>query len=476
MVSKRESRAHLRAYIATCTAAACAVLAVAWFTNSSQIDWTSVVAFGVLGMLAETFAVTTAAGTTYSVTFVITIAAIATLGPVGAIIVTLFASIGLRDLRTRSLTKHCFNAAQLTLSAGASAFVFHALASDPTHLPVAVPAAIIAAALNFVTNTGLVSGAVARATGRRTLEIWREQYATLGSTYAAYAVLGIMLAVLERNAGWTSILFLLVPVLIARAAFRTAIDLQDAFDRVITTLVAAVEQKDPYTSGHAERVANLTHLVAIEYGISPATARKIRYAALMHDIGKLAVHNAVLQKNGKLTTEEYDHMRLHPERGVELVAEVELLEPVLDGIRHHHERWDGAGYPDGLAGEAIPLVARLITSCDAFDAMTSTRVYRTARTLEAAFDELDRCAGTQFDPQVVRALKRTIQRHGWEAEPERRESTDSPVVPDEDLIELGPTDEIVTHLHRTGRRHSHRNLAKRHHSQLVVTEEADASH
>lgn len=426
MVSKGLGGARLRVYIAICVIAATALGAYAWLSRAGAIDWPSVFAFGILGMLAEAFAVTTAAGTTYSVTFVVTIAAVASLGPVGALLATLFASIGLRDFRSRGLTRHIFNAAQLTLSAGAAALAFHAIAPDPSRLSIAVPAASLAAGLNFLLNTGLVAGVVARSSGRRTIEIWREQYAKLGPTYAAYAVLGVLLAVLETHAGWASILFLLVPVLIARAAFQTAITLQDAFDRVVTTLVAAVEQKDPYTSGHAARVASLTERVAIEYGLSPANARRIRYAALMHDIGKLAVHNAVLQKDGKLTDAEYDHMRLHPARGVELVAEVELLEPVLDGIRHHHERWDGQGYPDRLAGEAIPLVARLITVCDAFDAMTSTRVYRSARTTEAAFDELDRFAGTQFDPKVVLALKRTVARVGWQAEPERDERLEPP--------------------------------------------------
>jgi putative nucleotidyltransferase with HDIG domain len=420
----KEGGARLRAYIAWCVAAAMATGILAWFSNDGSIAWTGVLVFGSMGLLAEAFAVTTAAGTTYSVTFVVTIAAIATLGPFGAVLATLVTAIWVRDFKQRNLDRHLFNAAQLATSAGAAAIAFHLIAPDPRRLTVAIPAALLAAAINFTINTGLVAGAVARSTGRPTLEVWREQYANLGSAYAAYAVLGVMLAVLAEHAGWLSILFLLVPVLIARAAFQTAITLRDAFDRVVTTLVAAVEQKDPYTSGHASRVAQLTERVAVEYGQSPAQARRIRYAALMHDIGKLAVHNAVLQKDGKLTDAEYDHMRLHPERGVEVVSDVELLEPVLDGIRHHHERWDGNGYPDRLAGEAIPLVARLITVCDAFDAMTSTRVYRSARTTQAAFEELDRCAGTQFDPSVVRALKRTISKYGWQAEPERRSTGD----------------------------------------------------
>ncbi|MFP5224490.1 MAG: HD-GYP domain-containing protein [Actinomycetota bacterium] len=450
-MGSKEGGAQLRVYIATCVAAAVATGVIAALSNQGPIAWTGVLAFGSMGLLAEAFAVTTAAGTTYSVTFVVTIAAIATLGPLGAVLATLVTAVGVRDFRQRSLDRHLFNAAQLTVSAGAAAIAFHLIAADPSRLAIAIPAALFAAALNFTINTGLVAGAVARSSSRRTVDVWRDQYANLGGAYAAYAVLGVMLAVLAEHAGWLSIFFLLVPVLIARAAFQTAITLHDAFDRVVTTLVAAVEQKDPYTSGHAARVARLTERVALEYGRSPAQARRIRYAALMHDIGKLAVHNAVLQKDGKLTDAEYDHMRLHPERGVEVVSDVELLEPVLDGIRHHHERWDGNGYPDRLAGEAIPLVARLITVCDAFDAMTSTRVYRAARTTEAAFEELDRCAGTQFDPKVVRALKRTIARYGWQAEPERRVSGEMSAMADEPLPRRARRSH--THLHPSRSKH-----------------------
>jgi HD-GYP domain-containing protein (c-di-GMP phosphodiesterase class II) len=154
--------------------------------------------------------------------------------------------------------------------------------------------------------------------------------------------------------------------------------------------------------------------------MTPKDARAIRYAALMHDVGKLAVHNAVLQKDGKLTDHEHAHMRRHPEHGVELASGIELLHPVLDGIRHHHERWDGAGYPDGLVGEDIPIAARIITVSDAFDAMTSTRAYRPARSIDAAFAELDRCAGSQFDPAAVAALKRAVATGRWSPAPEPR--------------------------------------------------------
>jgi HD-GYP domain-containing protein (c-di-GMP phosphodiesterase class II) len=166
-------------------------------------------------------------------------------------------------------------------------------------------------------------------------------------------------------------------------------------------------------------------MVAREYGLTDDQVRVIRYAALMHDVGKLGVSNSVLKKPGKLTVDEYEEMKIHPSRAVEIVGEIDFLRDAIDGIRHHHERLDGLGYPDGLAGERVPFVARLIMVADAFDSMTSTRRYRKAKTIEEAFAELHRCAGTQFDAQSIAALERAITKVSWVPVPEPRDEAES---------------------------------------------------
>lgn len=408
----RGTRTGLGTYIAICAAMAAATLAIT-LTRAGGIDLGAVLIFGLLALLAETFAVTTAMGSTYSVTFVVTIAAATAIGPAGAILVALFGTTGLRDVRERTLGRHLFNAAQIVLSTSAAAYALHAIAGAGTSVSLSLLAVSVAAAINFLLNTGLVSAAIGLSSGLPAVSVWRERFLGLAPAYLAYAVLGLLLGILHGSVGWGSILFFLVPLIVARNAFRAAIDLQDSFDRVVTTLIAAVEQKDPYTRGHAERVSRLAERVARSYGKTPQEARAIRYAALMHDIGKLAVHNNVLRKPGSLTDNEHQHMRRHTEHGAELAADIELLSGVLDGIRHHHERWDGLGYPDRLAGEQIPEPARIITVSDAFDAMTSTRSYSKARSVEVALEELERCAGTQFDPKAVAALRRTVEAEGW---------------------------------------------------------------
>jgi putative nucleotidyltransferase with HDIG domain len=249
--------------------------------------------------------------------------------------------------------------------------------------------------------------------------VWRAQLSNLVIGYPAFAFLGVLLAVLHRGMGNASAIFLLVPLLVARNTFQSAVEMETGYEATVRSLITAIEAKDPYTRGHAERVARLSEMTARAYGLSPEQCRVIRYIALMHDIGKLGVSTKILAKPGKLTDDEYEHMKQHPIRGYEIVSEIAFLKEAAEtAVRHHHERMDGRGYPDGLVGESIPVIARLVMVCDAFDSMTSTRVYRKAKGIEDAIAEIRRCAGTQFDPEALAALERALAKEGWEAEPE----------------------------------------------------------
>jgi putative two-component system response regulator len=180
--------------------------------------------------------------------------------------------------------------------------------------------------------------------------------------------------------------------------------IRSSFLNTITSLAHALEAKDRYTSGHSRRVAQISVAIAREMGLSEAAIEKIRFAGQLHDIGKIGVREAVLNKPGRLTDEEFEHMGYHPEIGGRILAPVIDDAEVLGIVRHHHERYDGSGYPDRLAQEAIPLGARILAVADAFDAMTSERPYRGALGLDFALEEIERCAGSQFDPKVVAAF------------------------------------------------------------------------
>jgi HD-GYP domain-containing protein (c-di-GMP phosphodiesterase class II) len=190
---------------------------------------------------------------------------------------------------------------------------------------------------------------------------------------------------------------------------------QQAYDSTVSALCQAVETKDLYTRGHSERVSLGSVLIARQLGMREDRVGAIRYAGMLHDVGKLGVPTRVLQKSGQLTQDEFDAIKLHPVRGFEMLRGIDFLNEALAGIIHHHERLDGRGYPMGLKGADIPEFARIIAVADALDAMTSTRSYRAAKSVEEALSEIRASAGTQFDLVMVEAVDLAIARHGWSA-------------------------------------------------------------
>jgi putative nucleotidyltransferase with HDIG domain len=170
---------------------------------------------------------------------------------------------------------------------------------------------------------------------------------------------------------------------------------------LLHSLVNAVDAKDTYTCGHSERVALLSRVLAQEAGLGDHFVERVYMAGLLHDVGKIGVPEAVLQKTGRLTPEEYDQIKKHPEIGARILRDIKQIEDVIPGVLYHHERFDGKGYPTGLSGENIPLMGRVICLADCFDAMTSSRTYRKALPLEVALTEIRRCSGTQFDPALA---------------------------------------------------------------------------
>ncbi len=176
------------------------------------------------------------------------------------------------------------------------------------------------------------------------------------------------------------------------------------FTTTLSTLMSTVEAKDDYTASHEEDVAELSERVALRMGLSPSHARDVRYAALLHDVGKVAVPSEILLKPGPLTETEWVAMRRHTVVGGDLVARIDAFAHLAPAVRASHERWDGDGYPDGISGEDIPLAARIIAACDTYDAIITDRPYRSARTPEQAREELRGVAGIQLDARVVEAL------------------------------------------------------------------------
>jgi putative nucleotidyltransferase with HDIG domain len=190
---------------------------------------------------------------------------------------------------------------------------------------------------------------------------------------------------------------------------RALDSLENAYRTTLQALTAALETRDAETHGHSERVVTYSLRLGREYGLTVPQMKSLEFGSLLHDIGKIGVPDAILRKPAKLTEEEWVRMREHPMHGQQILRGIKFLEGAARVVAQHHEKWDGSGYPLGLKGEDVDICARIFSVADAFDAITSDRVYRQGRSYEAAAEELNEWAGRQFDPKVVEAFHRVPQ-------------------------------------------------------------------
>jgi putative nucleotidyltransferase with HDIG domain len=188
---------------------------------------------------------------------------------------------------------------------------------------------------------------------------------------------------------------------------KAARENQELFIASIRALAAAIDAKDPYTRGHSERVARYSSAIAKELALPTEEARKVRLSALLHDVGKIGVDDRIIRKPTALTDEEFDLMKAHPVKGAAIMEAIPQMADIIPGMKYHHEKWEGGGYPEGLKGEQIPLQARIVAVADAFDAMTTTRPYQKAMEVSYVLERLREMSSKRFDGQVVEALARS---------------------------------------------------------------------
>lgn len=356
-----------------------------------------------------------------SVSFSAALAAVVLIGPEGAALVGLTAVLSVRP--GLPLIKRLFNGAQFAICGYAAGQVYGWLggisqvpevnAFDDLIGPYAAATAVFVP-LNIVLTLTMIS----LATKVSAVDVPMRGLVQFLLTYLGYGTFGLLVAGLWATIASISAVLVLLPLFVARWAFGQYHAQQRSYDATIAALCQAVETKDYYTRGHCTRVSLASSMIAQEVGMGMERLRAIRYAGMLHDVGKLGVPTKVLQKDGPLTEEEFAAIQLHPMRGLEIVRGIDFLDEAFAGIMHHHERHDGKGYPMGLAGAEIPEFARVIAVADAFDSMTSDRSYRGARPVEVAVRELEKGAGSQFDPVMVAAFIKALERNPWQ--PPRR--------------------------------------------------------
>ncbi|MCC6319610.1 MAG: HD-GYP domain-containing protein [Gemmatimonadaceae bacterium] len=310
----------------------------------------------------------------------------------------------------RALVKATFNIAQLVLQMGVALLVQLSLTDGDfiirgSGFGDALGALLLPAAgyvvAQMVVNHICISAIMASVTDAKFMRLLTEAMAKSVRTTALQIVFVVYLAWLAANLGWIGALGMALPILALRQLMKTAADLTNVTEELLDLMVAAIEARDPYTSGHSKRVSATAVTIARALGLSEAAVERVQVAALLHDVGKIYEEFAkVLSKEGRLTPDEWEVMKRHPVRSSELVGLVRTLKDVVPAVRHHHENWDGTGYPDGVRGDAIPLASRIIMFADTLDAITTDRPYRKALDPDEARREFIKFRGKQFDPTI----------------------------------------------------------------------------
>lgn len=368
-----------------------------------------------LGILSDKLALTfTVAGrqTNSSISFVpmfisiLLFPATAALLVVGAIVVTSEFFFRNRPLRLR-----LFNTSQVIVAAGLAALAYRHTGGVPIQSADTVeilPFAALVVAF-FIANLVVVSGWLSAVETRPFSATFRQIIGSSGGNLAydfAVSPIALVTAILYADLGVSGILLVVLPLLLLRYSYSAKIQLQQANADLLKILLKAIETRDPYTSGHSVRVSQLARHIAEEMGLRTRTLDAIERTALLHDIGKInAIYASIIGKPAELSNEERLTIQRHATEGAEMVRSLTSFpEEIIEGIRHHHEHFDGSGYPDGLQALEIPLASRIIMISDSLDAMLSDRSYRKALSPEVVRQELLRCSGTQFDPEIARIV------------------------------------------------------------------------
>jgi diguanylate cyclase (GGDEF)-like protein/putative nucleotidyltransferase with HDIG domain len=417
----------------------------AFFGNSH--DWIGLAAIIALVGAGQALALEVDDGS-ISVSAVGAIAGAALFGPRAALALAITTTAVDWSARRDPFHYVVFNIGTLTLASLAAAGVFTAGFAGDLGRAVYVATGFAAGATYFAVNTGLLSMAVAIEGYQRWFAVFRERFAWLATHYLVYGFIAGVIWVGHDTAGLWALAVFALPLLLMRKTQeaylrhtqRSAQKLRQAAETIHTqnvslehankllrerstaameSLSATVDARDKYTAGHSRRVQQLALAIGRELGLSQAELDLLGHAALFHDIGKLAIPDAILLKPASLSMDEWDLMQRHADEGARIIDRLGFLNDAVPAIRHHHERFDGTGYPEGLAGEEIPLGARIIHVADALDSMLTTRIYRAARPATDALEELRRASGTQFCPRCVAALERILPLEGVDDDPAR---------------------------------------------------------
>ncbi len=375
-----------------------------------EIDYLSLFIFLVVIVLFESFPVRLPRGGIITVSFAPVFAAILLFNPLLVIAIEILSEL-LYIRKDKTIVKVLFNVSQLTVSVGTASALYHYV--NPDGLMISwrcFSAALLFLVVAFLLNWLFVTLILSLTQNENFFKLWLLNVKWAIPSFFCMAPLGILIAIIYKYIGLIGLLLFIVPLFLARYSFLSYVNTRQSFLDTIESLSKALDAKDPYTRGHSSRVAELAVELARELKWPEDKVELLKYIALIHDVGKVAIPERILKKAGALTKEEFNEMKTHSGIGAEVIKNNNFFPGGAAMIKHHHERWDGTGYPDGLKGEEIPEGARILAVADAFDAMTSDRPYRRAMDPATALQEIREGAGSQFDPRMAEAFTRVFHR------------------------------------------------------------------
>lgn len=377
--------------------------------------WLPILFFIIISMFAEFIPVSLPVGGMITISFPIDFVVILVYGPALAMIVSAFSAFGvLFGKNSKKIDKFLFNAAQFSLASGIAGLVYQftgGMIGTQNLFKFIIPASLCALTYCII-NSFLVAVIVSLDSGMKIAKVYRINIKEVLPSYLAEAPLGFVMAIIYVQIGILGILLFFFPLFLARQSFELYTRMRKMYLDTIRTLAATIDAKDPYTHGHSERVSQMAVQLAKKIGYAETDIEYIEYAAILHDIGKIGIEDRILGKKDRLTDEEYEKIKQHPVIGAGIIESIEFLKKCSETVLHHHEHFDGKGYPDGLKGEEIPKTARLLSIIDAYDAMSSDRPYRKKLSAKNILDELENEAGKQFDPDMVKVFITLIKGKG----------------------------------------------------------------
>jgi putative nucleotidyltransferase with HDIG domain len=397
--------------------------------GSAGLTWLGIVFWTALTLVASALPVRLPRGTIASVSVAPILATIALGGPTAAAIVSFIGTTDSREVRGQvPWYGTLYNHAAIVIAAVVSGFAYELVLSY-VGPPVDIGSGALlflglmaAAVVYYLINGVLAVAAVSARTGLAFRTIWSQDVRGIAPNLVGLAPLGWLMAqifMLPNNVGWWATPLFVVPLFTTRLAYHRYVETRELFEQTIGALANAVDARDRYTRGHSNRVSHIAEAMCRVMRLPETEIEKIKWAGLLHDVGKIGIRDNILLKEGPLDREERLLMNQHPSIGAEIVAPASQLQTEAPLIRAHHEWFNGSGYPDGTEALNIPLGARILTIADAYEAMTSSRPYRkVALTHEVAVAELEKFSGIQFDPEIVPILV-GLDRETLDRPPER---------------------------------------------------------